>query len=72
MAHHLMLLPSLACPGRCIYCFGPHEGYGAMERPTLEAILRHALCTHGALDARPRGPSRTRYQNRHLLTGPSG
>jgi len=39
MSQHLMLLPSLACPASCAYCFGPHAGGPAMSRDTLEAVV---------------------------------
>jgi uncharacterized protein len=37
--HHLMLVPSLACPASCAYCFGPHEGEPSMHRDTVEALV---------------------------------
>jgi uncharacterized protein len=40
MKRHLMLLPSLACPASCAYCFGPHAGGSPMSRATLEAVVR--------------------------------
>jgi uncharacterized protein len=40
MAQHLMLVPSLACPASCAYCFGPHAGGATMSRETLEAVVR--------------------------------
>jgi uncharacterized protein len=36
---HLMLVPSLACPASCAYCFGPHAGGKTMGRETLEAVV---------------------------------
>jgi uncharacterized protein len=39
---HLMLLPTLNCPARCGYCFGPHQGSPTMSRATLEATARWA------------------------------
>ncbi len=40
MTGHLMLLPSLACPAQCAYCFGPRSGDGAvLSRDTLEAVV---------------------------------
>jgi uncharacterized protein len=36
---HLMLVPSLACPAGCEYCFGPHTGDAMMSRETLEAVV---------------------------------
>jgi uncharacterized protein len=39
MPQHLMLVPSLACPASCNYCFGPHAGGAPMSRPTVEAIV---------------------------------
>src|SRR5664280_2779615 len=40
MPSHLMLVPSLACPAGCAYCFGPHFGGPSMSRETLEAVVR--------------------------------
>ena len=40
MPKHLMLVPSLDCPANCAYCFGPHTGGAAMQRETVEAIVR--------------------------------
>jgi len=38
---HLMLLPTLACPASCRYCFGPREADSAcISQATLEAITR--------------------------------
>ena len=39
---HLMLVPTLACPAECKYCFGPHAGNGAMPPAALEAAARWA------------------------------
>jgi uncharacterized protein len=39
MSQHLMLVPSLACPASCAYCFGPHAGGKAMGRETLHAVV---------------------------------
>jgi uncharacterized protein len=39
MPQHLMLVPSLACPASCAYCFGPHAGGKTMSRETLEAVV---------------------------------
>jgi uncharacterized protein len=39
MYQHLMLVPSLACPAACGYCFGPHEGGARMSRETVEAVV---------------------------------
>lgn len=35
---HFMLVPSLACPAECSYCFGPHAG-PTMSRDTMDAAL---------------------------------
>jgi uncharacterized protein len=45
MYQHLLLVPSLACPAACGYCFGPHEGGAHMSRETVEAIVgwQHSL-----------------------------
>lgn len=40
MSRHLMLVPSLACPASCVYCFGPHEGGPPMRRETVKAVVR--------------------------------
>jgi uncharacterized protein len=52
MTHHLMLVPSMACPAHCRYCFGPHEGGAAMSQQTLQAIIhwQNALPANGALE----------------------
>jgi len=44
-----MLVPSLACPAGCGYCFGPHVGAEVMSRETLEAVIRwqRALADEG-------------------------
>jgi uncharacterized protein len=38
-SYNLMLLPTLACPASCSYCFGPHAGGRSMRRETLESIV---------------------------------
>jgi uncharacterized protein len=38
MSRHLMLVPTLACPASCTYCFGPHMGGLSMRRETVEAV----------------------------------
>ena len=35
---HFMLVPSLACPADCTYCFGPHRG-PVISSETLNASL---------------------------------
>ena len=40
MARHLLLVPSLACPASCTYCFGPHVGEASMREQTVAAIVR--------------------------------
>lgn len=40
MSRHLMLVPSLACPASCAYCFGPHAGGPPMTQATVEAVVR--------------------------------
>jgi uncharacterized protein len=35
---HFMLVPSLACPAECSYCFGPHRG-PTMSADTMDAAL---------------------------------
>ena len=35
---HFMLVPSLACPAACSYCFGPHQG-PTMSPETMESAL---------------------------------
>lgn len=39
MSRHLMLVPSLACPASCAYCFGPHRGTGTMSREVVKAVV---------------------------------
>jgi len=39
MPSHLMLVPSLACPAGCAYCFGPHVGAEGMGRETVDAVV---------------------------------
>jgi uncharacterized protein len=39
MSSHLMLVPSLACPASCAYCFGPHASGKTMGRETLEVVV---------------------------------
>jgi uncharacterized protein len=39
MSRHLMLVPSLACPAGCAYCFGPHAGGKTMSRDTLHKVV---------------------------------
>jgi uncharacterized protein len=39
MSRHLMLVPSLACPASCNYCFGPHAGGASMSAATLQAVV---------------------------------
>ena len=34
-----MLVPSLACPAACSYCFGPHEGRQRMDGEMLQAVV---------------------------------
>jgi uncharacterized protein len=57
MSQHLMLVPSLACPASCAYCFGPHAGGKTMGRKTLEAVVewqrRLALPAGEDADTRP-------------------
>jgi hypothetical protein len=40
MSSHLVLVPSLACPAGCAYCFGPHVGAEVMSRETIDAVVR--------------------------------
>ena len=40
LSRHLMLVPSLACPASCAYCFGPHEGGAPMAQATVQAVVR--------------------------------
>src|SRR5664280_1201917 len=39
MSSHLMLVPSLACPSSCAYCFGPHASGKTMGHETLEVVV---------------------------------
>jgi uncharacterized protein len=52
MSRHLMLVPSLACPASCAYCFGPHAGGSSMRRDTVQAVVRwqNALADKDALE----------------------
>jgi uncharacterized protein len=50
LPRHLMLVPSLACPARCAYCFGPHEGGAPMTQATVEGVVRWQKAL-GGLDA---------------------
>lgn len=38
MTQNLMILPTLVCPARCAYCFGPHEGGQLLSIDALEAL----------------------------------
>ena len=51
-SRHLMLVPSLACPASCTYCFGPHKGEAFMSRETIESIVQwqNALGEKDALE----------------------
>jgi uncharacterized protein len=40
LPRHLMLVPSLACPASCAYCFGPHEGGALMAQATVGGVVR--------------------------------
>ena len=40
MTLNLMIVPSLACPASCGYCFGPHCGGEKMSQDTVAAIVR--------------------------------
>ncbi|MGZ6265707.1 MAG: TIGR04083 family peptide-modifying radical SAM enzyme [Candidatus Limnocylindrales bacterium] len=65
MTQHLMLVPSLACPAGCAYCFGPHAGGATMSRKVLESVVRW----QGALEvgAAPAGDDQA-----HLAKGTDG
>ncbi|HPO84981.1 MAG: TIGR04083 family peptide-modifying radical SAM enzyme [Anaerolineae bacterium] len=39
MSTHLILIPSLACPAKCSYCFGPHTGGATMKQEMVESII---------------------------------
>ena len=51
MPRHLMILPSLACPASCKYCFGPHAGGSSMRRATVEAIVHWQNTLKGSDDS---------------------
>lgn len=36
---HLMLMPSLACPAGCLYCFGPRQGGESISQASLEKFI---------------------------------
>ncbi len=38
MTRHILLVPSLACPATCAYCFGPHQGGLRMDQRTLRQV----------------------------------
>jgi uncharacterized protein len=42
MLHHLLLIPSLACPTKCNYCFGPRQNSPPMALEVLDATLNWA------------------------------
>jgi uncharacterized protein len=50
MSRHVMVVPSLACPAGCAYCFGARLSGGAMSGDTLDAIVawQRALSSTGA------------------------
>src|SRR5664279_2799603 len=48
---HLMLVPTLACPASCAYCFGPHAGGKTMGRETLENVVEWQLALGAEADA---------------------
>ena len=39
MSRHVILLPTLACPADCAYCFGPRGSGKTMSRDTLDAVV---------------------------------
>lgn len=39
MPQHLLLVPSLACPAECLYCFGPKGGGPTMPPETIDEIV---------------------------------
>lgn len=45
--HHLLLLPTLACPANCDYCFGPRAGGPRMTPATLEAVASWLASVRG-------------------------
>jgi uncharacterized protein len=63
-----MLVPSLACPATCAYCFGPHAGGAVMRRQTLEAVVewQQALSAGGDGDDNEGGGSGSRPNDRAL------
>ncbi|TAK34257.1 MAG: TIGR04083 family peptide-modifying radical SAM enzyme [Chloroflexota bacterium] len=48
MIRQLMIVPSLACPAGCSYCFGPHDGGPTMRLETIDAIVRWQSAFDGA------------------------
>ena len=42
MAAHVMLIPSLSCPAKCAYCFGPNDGGAPMCHDIVDAAIRWA------------------------------
>ncbi|MEI7826538.1 MAG: radical SAM protein [Euryarchaeota archaeon] len=45
-----MLVPSLACPAHCNYCFGPNEGGPVMSIDIVEAVSRWQSPHHDPLE----------------------
>ena len=48
MSRHLMLVPSLACPASCAYCFGPRGGGPPMRQEAVEAVIRWQSALDGS------------------------
>ena len=65
MSSHLMLVPSLACPASCAYCFGPHAGGKTIGRETLEAVVEWQR----ALGAEPDGDDHRGHSGRRPGNG---
>jgi len=40
MQRNIMIVPSLACPASCSYCFGPHQGNTQMNQGVIESVIR--------------------------------
>jgi uncharacterized protein len=70
MSKHLMLVPSLACPASCAYCFGPHKGNGTMSRQTLESAVEwQRVLESGGRDGHANGAGDDRTDDDHAGGG---
>lgn len=63
---HFMIVPSLACPASCSYCFGPHEG-PTMSKETVDATV--AFVARVAAEARQQRIRLTFHGGEPLMAG---